>query len=56
VLADLAVTLAGGGDCLADLAGLRDQAALFGPVASHPTSYRVLDPTTRAGGLDVGPR
>ena len=43
VLADLAVTLADGGDCLADLAGLRDQAALFGPVASHPTSYRVLD-------------
>jgi len=43
VLVDLAVTLADGGDCLADLAGLRDQAALFGPVASHPTSYRVLD-------------
>lgn len=40
---DLAVTLADGGDCLADLAALRDQAALFGPVASHPTSYRVLD-------------
>jgi len=30
-------------DCLADLAALRDQAALFGPVASHPTAYRVLD-------------
>jgi hypothetical protein len=43
VLTDLAVTLADGGDCLADLAALRDQAALFGPVASHPTSYRVLD-------------
>ncbi len=43
VLAELAVTLADGGDCLADLAGLRDQAALFGPVASHPRSYRVLD-------------
>lgn len=43
VLADLAVMLADGGDCLADLAGLRDQAGLFGPVASHPTSYRVLD-------------
>ncbi len=43
VLVDLAVTLADGGDCLADLAALRDQAALFGPVASHPTSYRVLD-------------
>lgn len=43
VLVDLAVTLADGGDCLADLAALRDQEALFGPVASHPTSYRVLD-------------
>lgn len=43
VLTDLAVTLADGGDCLADLAALRDQADLFGPVASHPTSYRVLD-------------
>lgn len=43
VLVDLAVTLADGGDCLADLAALRDQEALFGRVASHPTSYRVLD-------------
>lgn len=43
VLTDLAVTLADGGDCLADLGALRDQAALFGPVASHPTAYRVLD-------------
>ena len=43
VLVDLAVTLADGGDCLADLAALRDQVALFGPVASHPTAYRVLD-------------
>jgi len=43
VMVDLAVTLADGGDCLADLAALRDQAALFGPVASHPTAYRVLD-------------
>ncbi len=43
VLTDLAVTLADGGDCLADLAALRDQAALFEAVASHPTTYRVLD-------------
>lgn len=43
VLTDLAVTLADGGDCLADLAALRDQAGLFGVVASHPTAYRVLD-------------
>ena len=37
------MTLAGGGVCLADLAALRDQAALFEAVASHPTTYRVLD-------------
>jgi len=43
VLTDLAVTLADGGDCLADLAALRDQGALFGAVASHPTAYRILD-------------
>src|SRR6266851_976055 len=34
VLRDLAVMLADGGDCLADLGALRDQLALFGPVAS----------------------
>ncbi len=50
VLTDLAVTLADGGDCLADLAALRDQAELFGPVASHPTSYRFLDRPDVSGG------
>jgi len=49
VLTDLAVTLADGGDCLADLAAFRDQAALFGPVASHPTAYRVLDRVAAVG-------
>jgi hypothetical protein len=34
VLRDLAVVLADGGDCLSDLAVLRDQPELFGPVAS----------------------
>jgi hypothetical protein len=34
VLRDLAVMLADGGDCLSDLAALRDQPELFGPVAS----------------------
>ena len=38
VLRDLAVLLADGGDCLSDLAVLRDQPALFGPVASTPTA------------------
>ena len=43
VLRDLAVTLADGGDCLSDLAVLRDQPALFGPVASTATAWRVVD-------------
>ncbi|HEY6633178.1 MAG TPA: IS1380 family transposase [Rhizobiaceae bacterium] len=43
VVRDLAVVLADGGDCLADLRGLRDQAVLFGPVASDATAFRVLD-------------
>jgi hypothetical protein len=45
VLRDLAVMLADGGDCLSDLAALRDQPALFGPVASTPTAWRVLERT-----------
>jgi hypothetical protein len=43
VLRDLAVVLADGGDCLSDLAVLRDQPALFGPVASTPTAWRVVE-------------
>ena len=35
--------LADGGDCLSDLAVLRDQPELFGPVASTPTAWRVLE-------------
>jgi hypothetical protein len=40
---DLAVTIALGGDCLADAAVLRAQAQLFGPVASDPTISRLID-------------
>jgi Transposase DDE domain group 1 len=43
VLAHLAVSLADGGDCLADVAVLRNQPELFGNVASDPTVFRVLD-------------
>jgi Transposase DDE domain group 1 len=43
VLRDLAVMLADGGDCLSDLAVLRDQPELFGPVASTPTAWRVIE-------------
>ena len=43
VLADTAVLIADGGRVLSDLAVLRDQAELFGPVASDPTLWRALD-------------
>ena len=40
---DLAVTIALGGDCLADVAVLRAQPELFGAVASDPTISRLID-------------
>jgi Transposase DDE domain group 1 len=43
VLTDLAVLLADGGRSISDLAVLRDQPTLFGPVASTATAWRVLD-------------
>ena len=43
VLRDLAVMLADGGDCLADLGALRDQLELFGNVASDATAFWVVD-------------
>jgi len=43
VISDLAVTIAGGGDALANLLGLRLQADVFGAVASVPTAFRVID-------------
>ena len=43
VLADLAVAIADGADSISDLKVLRDQPRLFGPVASKPTAWRVLD-------------
>jgi len=43
VARDLAVMLADGGDCLSDLGALGDQAALFGPVCSDATAFRVID-------------
>jgi hypothetical protein len=42
VLCDLAVSLAAGGDCLADVAVLREAPAVFGPVASDPTVSRLI--------------
>jgi hypothetical protein len=43
ILLDLAVSLAVGGDCLADLAQLRTAPEVFGPVASDPTVSRAVD-------------
>lgn len=43
IVADLAISLALGGDCLADIATLRSQPELFGPVASDPTVSRLID-------------
>jgi hypothetical protein len=43
VAANLAVMLADGGEAISDLAVLRDQSELFGPVASPATAWRVLD-------------
>jgi hypothetical protein len=43
ILLDLAVSLAIGGDCLADLAQLRAAPEVFGPVASDPTVSRCID-------------
>ena len=51
ILLDLAVSLAIGGDCLADIAQLRAAPQVFGPVASDPTLWRALsDPNPRVRG------
>jgi Transposase DDE domain group 1 len=51
VVRDLAVMLADGGDCLADLGAVRDQDALFGAVASDSTAFRVIDQIACTPGL-----
>jgi Transposase DDE domain group 1 len=56
VLRDLAVLLADGGDCLSDLAVLGDQPALFGPVASTPTAWRVVERTASDPAVSAPPR
>jgi hypothetical protein len=49
VIADLAAAVALGGDCLADIAVLREQPQLAGPVASDPVVSRLVG--TLAGDL-----
>lgn len=43
IVLDLAIALALGGDCLADIGQLRAAPEVYGPVASDPTVSRLLD-------------
>ena len=49
VLVDMAVAVADGATTISDVAVLADQAALFGPVASDSTCWRLLDRLDTAG-------
>ena len=46
VLTHLAVAIADGGDCLSDMDVIRQQAKLFGPVASQATAWRAVEAVT----------
>ena len=56
VIRNLAVMLADGGDCLADLRAVSDQAALFEWTASPSTAVRVIDRIATTPGLLDGLR
>jgi len=49
ILLDVALAVALGGDCLADVAMLRAEPAVFGPVASDPTVSRLVDTSPPPG-------
>jgi hypothetical protein len=49
ILLDVALTVALGGDCLADVGMLRAEPAMFGPVASDPTISRLVDALATSG-------
>jgi len=49
ILLDVALAVALGGDCLADVAMLRCEPAVFGPVASDPTVSRLIDTLATSG-------
>lgn len=51
VFTDLACAIADGADCVSGIGTLVDRADLFGPVASMPTTWRLLD-RIDAGHLD----
>ena len=56
IVLDLALTLAMGGDCLADIGLLRAEPDVYGAVASDPTVSRTIDRLAQdaAAGLAVG--
>jgi len=56
VIRDLAVMAADGGECVADLSGVRDQDELFGPVASDSTAFRVIEKIASTPDLLAGLR
>jgi hypothetical protein len=49
ILLDVALSVALGGDCLSDVAMLRAEPAVFGPVASDPTVSRLIDTLADSG-------
>ncbi|WP_261719045.1 IS1380 family transposase [Streptomyces sp. FZ201] len=49
ILLDMALAVALGGDCLADVGMLRAEPAVFGPVASDPTVSRLVDALAAGG-------
>ena len=49
ILLDVALAVALGGDCLADVGVLRAEPAVFGPVASDPTVSRLVDTLAASG-------
>lgn len=52
IVLDLGIMLAAGGDCPADVAGLRAEGGVFGLVASDPTVSRLVD-TLAVGGQEA---
>ncbi len=49
ILLDVALAVALGGDCLADVGMLRAEPAVFGPVASDPTVSRLISKLASGG-------
>lgn len=54
ILLDVALAVAVGGDCLADVGMLRAERDVFGPLASDPTVSRLVDTLAGAGPRTLG--